>query len=498
MHEPIEPREAEVLIQKYISCQLTTEEAAQLLECLKAQPFLGAALLSQMEIDLLLRDLIGAEGQNYYRASSDASLFGLAHHRTVLPFPTATAASRWPSWSIAWPWIAGLAAALALVAGYWFWPDHDNLPRLGKSSAGVEVQRGDERLPATRKLHLQAGDIIETGPGQLAVVEFAREGTRLEMNEETRLSLVNWEKGKFFVLERGRLEVVVARQPAGEPLTVATPQAEAIVRGTKFNLSSQWEATWLKVLKGAVELHSLSADFSQPVVAGQFAVAAQNVELKARPIGQTGLRVPVPVETRVVKTGGDGNWEVDGNIVRQSKVSRLPDTKLSGPLEPNPFSWFSRQIPVNGSIEVSLQVRLDAVVEEPGPLGYSHFGFTLILGRKHFNFMCERNPRGEGVAKFYSFVFEGPPRLEGGETDGRVRLPLSFQTGQTFQFKARLIRLPQGQVQLLAKVWPQGAREPASWQLDALRNAPLAQPLLELDTRRCACTFTEMHVVLIE
>ena len=32
----------------------------------------------------------------------------------------------------------------------------------------------------------------------------------------------------------------------------------------------------------------------------------------------------------------------------------------------------------------------------------------------------------------------------------------------------------------------------------ALRNAPLAQPLLELDTRRWACTFTEMHVVLME
>jgi hypothetical protein len=252
------------------------------------------------------------------------------------------------------------------------------------------------------------------------------------------------------------------------------------------------------VLKGVVELRGKSAGSSESVVAGQFAVAAQNVELKPHPIGQAGLRVPVPMEPRVVNTGGDGNWEVDGNTVRQSKVSVLPDPKGSGPFDQNPFSWVSRQIPVAGNIEVSLEGRLDAVVEEQGPLGYSHFGFTLILVRKHFNFMCERNPTGQGVVKLYSFVSEGPPGLEDGEADGRVHVPLSFQTGQTFQFKTRLIRLTPGQVQLQAKVWPRGEREPADWQLDAIRNAPLTQPLIELSTRRCACTFTEMHVALIE
>jgi hypothetical protein len=281
-------------------------------------------------------------------------------------------------------------------------------------------------------------------------------------------------------------------------LVIATPQGEASVRGTSFSLASQWEATWLKVLKGAVELRSKSADLSQPVMAGQFAVAAPNLETLARPIGQASMRVPVSVDSLVVSTGGDGNWEVDGNAVRQSKVSVLPDPKHPGPPDQNPFSWFSRQLPVAGNIELSLQARLDAVVEEPGPLGNSHFGLTLILDRKHFNFMCERDPTGGGVAKVYSFVIQGSPRLEGGETDRRVSLPLSFQVGQTFQFKIRLIRLSEGQVQLQAKVWPRGKPEPTVWQLEAIRNAPPTRPLVELDTRRCACTFTEMHVVLFE
>jgi hypothetical protein len=498
MHEPIDPREAEVLIQQYVSGELTPEEAARLLAHLKARPSLGETLLEQMEIDLLLRELSGAMGRDRQPTWSASSVPAPADPLTELPFPTALPASRRHSWSGTALWAAGLAAALALVAGYWAWPDKDNLPRLRRSSGGVELQRGEERLPATRKLHLQPGDIVETGPGQSAVVEFAREGTRLELGGETRLGLLDWQRGKHFVLHRGKLEVVVARQPPGEPLAVATPQAEASVKGTKFSLSSQWDATWLKVLKGEVELRDKSADLWQPVVAGQFAVAAKDVELKARSIGQTGLRVPVPMDPRVVSTGGDGAWEADGNTVRQSKISVLPDTKRPGPLDQNPFSWFSRQIPVAGNIEVSVQARLDAVVEDPGPLGNSHFGLTLILDRKHFNFMCERNPIGEGMAKLYSFVIEGSPRLEGGETDRRVSMPLSFQTGQTFQFKIRLTRLSEGQVQLQARVWPRGKPEPAVWQLDAIRNAPPVQPLLEFDTRRCACTFTETHVVLIE
>jgi hypothetical protein len=465
---------------------------------MKAQPSLGAALLGQMEVDILLRGLTGAVGRNGHPALSAISLFEPGLVPIAPARPLVIVASRQRFWGIEWPGVLGLAAALAMILGYWLWPDPDNLPRFAKTSPGVEVRRGGDKLPAVGRFHLNAGDVVATGPGQTAVIEFAREGTRLKMGGETELRLLDWEKGKHFALQRGRLEAVVARQQVGEPLAVATPQAETRVKGTKFSLCSQWDATWLNVLKGEVELRGNLADLWQPVVAGQFAVAAKDVELKARSIGRTGLRAPVPVDPRVVSTGGDGNWEVDGDAVRQSKVSVLPDLKKPRPLDPNPFSWFSRQIPVAGNIEVTAQARLDAVVEDQGPLGNSHFGLTLILDRKHLNFMCERNPIGEGVAKLYSFVLEGSPRLEGGETDRRVSLPLSFQIGQTFQFKIRLTRLSEGQVQLQARVWPRGKPEPAVWQLEAIRNAPPVQPLLEFGTRRCACTFTDLRVMLLE
>ena len=230
MLEPTEPREAEVLIQKYVSGELTPEEAAHLLVHLKAQPSVGEALLGQMEIDLLLRELAGSMGRDSQPTRSASSLLAPADPLTKLPFPTALPTSRRHPWGSTALWVTGLAAALALVAGYWFWPDKDNMPRLRRSSAGVNVQRGEERLSATRKLYLQPGDIIETGPGQSAVIEFAREGTRLELGGETRLALLTLEKGKHFVLDRGKLEAVVARQPAGEPLSVANSKLKPASR----------------------------------------------------------------------------------------------------------------------------------------------------------------------------------------------------------------------------------------------------------------------------
>ena len=224
MREPIEPRETEVLIQKYVSGALTPEEALRLLARLKAQPSVGEALLRQMEIDLLLRELTGLMGQESQPKWSSSSLEASSGPSDRASLSNRFAGIRDARLEQPTLWVTGLAAALALVAGYWLWPEKDNQPRLRSSSAGVEVQRGEERLPAARKLPLQRGDIIETGPGQSAVIEFAREGTRLELRGETRLSLLDLNQGKHFVLHRGELEAVVAPQPAGERLAVATPQ----------------------------------------------------------------------------------------------------------------------------------------------------------------------------------------------------------------------------------------------------------------------------------
>jgi hypothetical protein len=309
---------------------------------------------------------------------------------------------------------------------------------------------------------------------------------------------VDWEEGKHFVLHQGRVKATVASQLPGEPLVVATPEAEASVRGTEFSLSTEWNATWLKVAKGVVDLHDKSTGNFEPVKAGQYAVAAQSVELKARPIGQGGLMVPVRIEPRMLNSGGDGDWKVIGETVQQLKVSRFLDPKPGSPAGQNPFSWYSRQIPAGGNLEVSTEVRLDAAIEEPGPLGYAEFGFTLILDRKHLSYICVRDAVGKGTAKLHTFVLSTPPAIEVGESGTRLQTTLPILIGKTYQLKARLNHLNSDQVQFQAKIWLRGEKEPADWQLDAIRNAPLVQPMISLDTRRCACTFTNLQVLLME
>ena len=88
MPEPIEPRESEVLIQKYVAGELTTEEADQLLERLKEQPSLGAALLSQMKIDVLLLELTGATGRIEHWAPPVTGASEREFFPNLLPMPT--------------------------------------------------------------------------------------------------------------------------------------------------------------------------------------------------------------------------------------------------------------------------------------------------------------------------------------------------------------------------------------------------------------------------
>ncbi|MCY3021963.1 MAG: FecR family protein [Planctomycetota bacterium] len=91
--------------------------------------------------------------------------------------------------------------------------------------------------------------------------------------------------GKRVTLEAGCLEADVARQPADEPLIVATPQAEALVLGTRFRLTVTADATRLEVHEGRVHFARRSDGRSVLVSANQFAVTGPGVDLAAQPGG---------------------------------------------------------------------------------------------------------------------------------------------------------------------------------------------------------------------
>ena len=130
---------------------------------------------------------------------------------------------------------------------------------------------------------LQAGHGIDVRQGGRAVVVF-QDGTRFELGAETRMERIALAPAKKARVERGVVTARVVRQPAGRPLVLATPHAEAQVLGTVLTLSVGPESTRLVVEEGKVRLMRLADRRSVVVTAGHQAVAAPGKTLASIPL----------------------------------------------------------------------------------------------------------------------------------------------------------------------------------------------------------------------
>jgi hypothetical protein len=114
---------------------------------------------------------------------------------------------------------------------------------------------------------------VELGPDTTVRRVFARRGAAPGTSA----------RGKSLFLERGTLSAEVVRQPAGEPLVLATPHGEASILGTSLRLSVDAASTRVEVKTGRVRL-SRKDGAAVEVRSGHFAVAQPGGELAARPL----------------------------------------------------------------------------------------------------------------------------------------------------------------------------------------------------------------------
>lgn len=126
---------------------------------------------------------------------------------------------------------------------------------------------------------LFAGQTLTIGAGRATIVY--PDSTKLRIDEQSEVSF--GENGKRIELKRGRLLADVARQPKGQPVTLATPHAEIEVLGTRFALLCMAESTRIDVEEGAVRFARASDGRSIRVTTGNFATAPGTPFL-ARPI----------------------------------------------------------------------------------------------------------------------------------------------------------------------------------------------------------------------
>jgi ferric-dicitrate binding protein FerR (iron transport regulator) len=167
--------------------------------------------------------------------------------------------------------------------------------------AVVERVDGDVRVagaagnaPAKAGQQLLAGQGIETiGPGSAATIVFA-DKTRIDVSGSSVLGdFFETErpgKGKRVRVTRGSMTAHVAKQPAGQPMLLSSPQAEAFVLGTSLRLvvdPAEKGSTRLDVTEGKVELKRLVDGKTVLVESGHYAVATVGADLLAKSLPAT-------------------------------------------------------------------------------------------------------------------------------------------------------------------------------------------------------------------
>lgn len=161
-------------------------------------------------------------------------------------------------------WIAA-AAALLLAAG--MVAVLRGTARVRASIAAVDgsawVVRDGERVALGSVRGVRTGDRLLTGPESRSEVRL-RDGSRLVLLDRTEAEI-----GERIQLKEGTLRCDI--RPQSSPLILQTPQAEATVLGTQFELTAGWQETRLKTTVGHVRLSSEGRSID--VKGGQLGVA---------------------------------------------------------------------------------------------------------------------------------------------------------------------------------------------------------------------------------
>ncbi len=154
----------------------------------------------------------------------------------------------WPRWAMA----AGLAAA-AMYLGRG--PIDRALAPSGPRATVMSVKGSLYRLPQgilVAGATLNEGEPVRSGLGARAVLRL-RDGSLVEVNDRTELSVEAAWSGQSIRLERGDIIVQAAKQRRGR-LRVVTSDSVASVKGTVFAVSAGLTGSLVSVVEGSVQV----------------------------------------------------------------------------------------------------------------------------------------------------------------------------------------------------------------------------------------------------
>jgi len=220
--------------------------------------------------------------------------------------------------------VAGLVLAFVLFQEGRFETGDSNVPKTAATSLveGFEVVRAEDASTESSK-GLQPKDQLVAKAGKKNRLLY-EDRTEVRLTEGSRVVYeaefsTPESPSKRLELVTGTMQADVSPQPAGQPLVIKTPHAQAIVRGTKFTLSSTPEQTRLEVDEGRVDLRRESDGAMVAVRSGMFAISTKGDLISLPQRVSTGLLAYYTFQ------------EGAGNVVQDRSGRGNPlDLKLSG------------------------------------------------------------------------------------------------------------------------------------------------------------------------
>jgi len=276
-------KDAPLLIEDYLDGDLTSDEEERLADWLAADPDHVRQFVRATHLHRQIRETMLARR---FQTDAPATVENAERESLASPVRVLTqlfALPLAPRMRRAW---LPLTACVAIIVGLgvWFFGPTMGEPVLAElKGMDASIERGTEFIPAANGMVLQPADLLRLGTNASATIAFGAEKTRLELAAGTDLKFLNWQRGKHFELQAGRIEASVARQRPFKPMLVRTPQAEARVLGTEFELATTNNTTRLEVAEGKVRFTRAIDATRVDVPAGYYADAAARTELSALP-----------------------------------------------------------------------------------------------------------------------------------------------------------------------------------------------------------------------
>lgn len=291
----------------------------------------------------------------------------------------------------------------------------------------VEVTSEAGRAWARQGQPLLAGQGFATDAFKGYALLSYTDGTRVELGPGTRVREVNDEAGKTIALEQGSLWAVVSKQPAGRPLVVATPNAEARILGTSLRVVAGPGTTRLHVREGKVSLVRRKDGQSVEVAAGYQAAVAPNIRFAAKRSREEKGLVAL---YRFNEMRGDLVRDVSGfGVPLDLGIRNMKNVTWKSPgLEIRNWTTITSEIPADKIVEAcrkSGELTLETWVV-PGRASFNLEGFLVTMGNyPRFAFSLSQGPSKSAPGPHKAFVQAGARRVD------HVDRPKSLATQRT-------------------------------------------------------------------